>query len=119
MHQAVDVLKKSDHIQNDSTLKSLNFFDDECYFLYFNGRYKIEIELNTGQATEEAEEISIRTNIFRDDGSVVKALRICQDLCDSLNLECWNMKLRKIIDLHNASSVAETVNQYNQLRSKG
>ncbi|MCY9670560.1 hypothetical protein M5X11_37705 [Paenibacillus alginolyticus] len=118
LYQAVDVLEKSAHIKNDSTLKSWNSFDDECYFLYYDGKYKVEIELNTGRVTEEAEDISIRTNIYRDEGSVIEALRICQVLCDSLNLKCWNMKLREIIDLHNASSVADTINHYRKLRNK-
>ncbi|MGG1519962.1 hypothetical protein ABE504_31540 [Paenibacillus oryzisoli] len=117
-YQAVDILRKSVHIQNDSTLKSWNTFDDECYFLYFDGKYKVEIELNTGNFTEEAEDISIRTNIYRDEGSVTEALRICQVLCGALNIKCWNMKLREIIDLQNGSSVTNTINHYSLLRNK-
>ncbi|KRF20197.1 hypothetical protein [Paenibacillus sp. Soil787] len=117
-YQAVDVLNKSANIKNDPSLKSWKSFDDECYFLYFDGKHKVEVELNAGSATEEAEEISIRTNIYQDEGSVIVALQICQLLCASLNLGCWNMKLREIIDLQDVSNGTATINHYSQLRNK-
>ncbi|KQL50034.1 hypothetical protein AN963_10305 [Brevibacillus choshinensis] len=117
-HHAVEVLQMSPHIKNDPTSKSWKTFDDECYFLYFDGKYKVEIELNSGSISEEADDISIRTKIYRDEGNVIEALRICQVLCDSLNLKCWDIKLRKIIDLDNVSNVAATIDQYSKLRNK-
>jgi hypothetical protein len=38
-----------------SLLKSWDTFEDECYFLYDDGTYKVEIELNTGTKTENAD----------------------------------------------------------------
>jgi len=116
--QAKKVLEGLPNVKNDPTLKAWNTFDDECYFLFYDGRNKVEIELNTGTAAQEAEEISIRTYIFRDEGSVLDAIRISQVLCDSLELKCWNIKLREVINFHNASNVATTIKHYNQLRNK-
>jgi hypothetical protein len=116
--QAVELLEKSACIKNDPSLKSWNSFDDECYFLYNDGNYKVEIELNTGSVSEKAEEISVRTNVYKEEGSVSEALRICRMLCDSLKLCCWNMRLRKILDLHNAYDVTSTIDHFNTLRKK-
>jgi hypothetical protein len=116
--QAVELLENSAFIKNDPTLKSWNSFNDACYFLFYDGMYKVEIELNTGTEAEKAEEISVRTNIYKDEGSVTEALRICRMLCDSLSLNCWSMKLRKIVDLNDIHDVEFTINQFNELRNK-
>lgn len=116
--QAVKLLESSAYIKNDPTLKSWNTFNDACYFLFNNGTYKVEIELNTGTVAEKAEELSVRTNIYKAEGSVTEALQICKTLCDSLSLNCWSMKLRKIIDLNDANDVISIVNHFNELRNK-
>lgn len=114
--QAVELLENSTCIKNDPTLKSWNSFNDACYFLYNDEKYKVEIELNTGTEAEKAEEISVRTNIYKEEGSITEALRICRMLCDSLSLYCWSMKLRKIVDLNDEDDVKSTINHFNELR---
>jgi hypothetical protein len=116
--QAVKELEKLRYIKNDPTLKSWNSFNDACYFLYNDGKYKVEIELNTGTEAEKAEMISVRTNIYKEEGNATEALRICRMLCDSLNLCCWSMKLRKIVDLNDVQDVIATINHFNNLRNK-
>ncbi|MCM3629084.1 hypothetical protein M3194_17190 [Paenibacillus glycanilyticus] len=108
--QAVKELKKIDNIKNDPTLKSWNSFDDACYFLYNDGQYKVEIELNVGTLSEKAEMISVITNYYKIEGSVTEAIHICKVLCNSLNLDCWSMKLRKIVDLNDAQDVEREYN---------
>lgn len=116
--QTVELLKNSTYIKNEPTLKSWNSFNDACYFLYDDGIYKVEIELNTGTESEKAEEISVRTNVYKEEGSVTEALRICKLLCVSLNLNCWSMKLRKLVDFNNEDDVKSTINHFNKLRNK-
>lgn len=116
--QAVKELEKLDNIKNDPTLKSWNSFDDACYFLYNDGQYNVEIELNVGTVSEQSETISVRTNYYKLEGSVNAALHICSALCDSLSLCCWSMKLRKIVDLDDVQDVKATINNFNKLRSK-
>lgn len=75
-------------------------------------------EPTTGTESEKAEEISVRTNVYNGEGSVTEALRICRLLCASLNLNCWSMKLRKLVDLNNEDDVKSTINHFNKLRNK-
>ncbi|ACT03550.1 MULTISPECIES: hypothetical protein [Paenibacillus] len=116
--QAVNELKKIDKIKNDPTLKSWNSFDDACYFLYNDEQYKVEIELNAGTVSEQAEMISVRTNYYKEEGSITEALHICRELCNSLNLSCWSMKLRRIIDLNEVQDVETIISNFNKLRNK-
>jgi hypothetical protein len=41
--EASKLLGNSENIKNDPTIKSWNSFDDACYFLYDNGKYKVEL----------------------------------------------------------------------------
>ncbi|MDF2700987.1 MAG: hypothetical protein K0Q49_2551, partial [Haloplasmataceae bacterium] len=93
-------------------------FDDECYFVYDNGKSKIEIELNSGTKDEKADIISLRTNIFNEDGSIGDMLKIGRILSESLNLSCWNMKLRNLIEIKNDHDVEITINHFYSLRNK-
>lgn len=116
--QAVEILEKLDYIKNDPSSKSWNSFDDSCYYHYYDGKFKIEIVLNSGTEAASAEEISIRTNFYKDEGNINETLCICKVLCDSLNLRCWGMKLRKIIDLNDGQKVLEIINHFNSFRNK-
>ncbi|MCM3631071.1 hypothetical protein M3194_27535 [Paenibacillus glycanilyticus] len=116
--QAVNELKKIDNIKNDPTLKSWNSFDDACYFQYNDEQYKVEIELNVGTVSEQAEMISVRTNYYKKEGSISEVLHICRELCNSLNLSCWSMKLRKIVYLNDAQDVETIISNFNKLRNK-
>ncbi|OAS17410.1 hypothetical protein [Paenibacillus oryzisoli] len=116
--QAVEELQNSIYIINDPSSKSYFSFDNECYFIYNDGTYKVEIELNSGTLAEKAEDISVRTNIYKEEGNITEALRICRLLCDSLNLCCWSMKLRRTIDLNNVNDVVNVVSHYNKLSNR-
>ncbi|MGG3563093.1 hypothetical protein ABES03_15990 [Neobacillus rhizosphaerae] len=117
-NQAINILERIDEVKGDKSLKSWDSFDDECYFLYDDGTYKVEIELNTGTKSQNADCISIRTNIDKGDGCIVKALKICNILSESLNLSCWNMKLGGLIELNNNQDVKKTINHFNKLKSR-
>ena len=116
--KAVKILEMMDEVKNDNSSKSWDTFETECYYLYDDGTYKVEIELNTGTKTENADIISIRTNFFKNEGSIVDALKICKILSESLNLSCWNIKLGKSVDLNNKQDVEITINHFEKLRSK-
>jgi hypothetical protein len=115
---AVNILTTMDDIKNNNTAKSWYSFDDECYFVYDNGKSKIEIELNSGTKDEKADIISLRTNIFNEDGSIGDMLKIGRILSESLNLSCWNMKLRNLIEIKNDHDVEITINHFYSLRNK-
>jgi hypothetical protein len=115
---AVNILTTMDDIKNNNTAKSWYSFDDECYFVYDNGKSKIEIELNSGTKNEKADIISLRTNIFNEDGSIGDMLKIGRILSESLNLSCWNMKLRNLIEIKNDHDVEITINHFYSLRNK-
>jgi hypothetical protein len=116
--QAVKILTSMDHIKNNNTAKSWYSLDDECYFVYDNGKSKIEIELNAGTKDEKADLISLRTNIFNEDGSIVDALKIGRILSESLSLSCWNMKLRNLLEINDDQDVEITINHFYSLRNK-
>jgi hypothetical protein len=115
---AVNILTTMDDIKNNNTAKSWYSFDDECYFVYDNGKSKIEIELNSSTKDEKADIISLRTNIFNEDGSIGDMLKIGRILSESLNLSCWNMKLRNLIEIKNDHDVEITINHFYSLRKK-
>ncbi len=115
--QAVDNLIRIDNIKNNNSSKSWNSFDDECYFLFDDGKYKVEIELNSGTKAEKADLISLRTNIYKDEGSIDEALKISMILSDSLNLSCWNMKLRSLINLNDIKDVEITRSHFKSLKN--
>ncbi|RAV09191.1 hypothetical protein [Paenibacillus contaminans] len=117
-NQAVEVLENSDYVKNTPTLKAWNPFSDTCYFLYDDGKYRVEIELNSGTKADKAEEVSVRTNIFKEEGNITKALHLCRILCGSLSLNCWNMKLRRLIDLNDMQDLTDTISHFNRLKNK-
>jgi hypothetical protein len=115
--QAVDTLVRIDNIKTNSSSKSWSSFDEECYFLYDNGKHKVEIELNTGTKSEKADLISLRTNIYKGEGNISEFLKICRILAESLNLTCWNMNLRSIVNLNDIKDVEKTINHFKKLKN--
>ncbi|WP_173191669.1 hypothetical protein [Paenibacillus alginolyticus] len=61
---AVQILESVDCLRNYSPQAKWPSFEDACYYLYDNGKSKVEIELNAGTVAEKAEIISLRTNIW-------------------------------------------------------
>jgi hypothetical protein len=115
---AANILTSMDHIKNNNAAKSWYSFDDECYFEFDNGKHKVEIELNSGTKDEKADLISLRTNIFNEEGSIEDMLKIGRILSVSLNLSCWNMKLRNLMNINDEHDVEITINHFNTLRNK-
>ncbi|KRE47963.1 hypothetical protein [Paenibacillus sp. Soil724D2] len=116
-NDAVQILKSVDCLRNYSPQAKWPSFDDACYYLYDNGKSKVEIELNAGTVAEKAEIISLRTNIYKDEGSIVDAFEICKLLSKNLNLHCWDVKLKYLIRF-DTDIEDKSVNHFYALRNR-
>ncbi|MGO4543061.1 hypothetical protein [Paenibacillus sp. 2TAB19] len=97
-HSAITVIRTIDFVKNYSPENKWPSFDDACYYCFNDEQSIVEIEINSGIHEEEAEIISIRTNIYRDEGNIEKAIEICKKLCKELNLLIWDMKMKRQIE---------------------
>lgn len=113
----VQILESMEWVRNYLPQAKWPSFDDACYYLYDNGKSKVEIELNAGTVAEKAEIISLRTNIYKDEGSIVDAFEICRVLSKKLNLYCWDMKLKYLIRFDTGNE-NKSVNHFYALRNR-
>ncbi|MBD3922922.1 hypothetical protein H8B09_29715 [Paenibacillus sp. PR3] len=117
-NKAVSVIRSIEFVKNYSPESKWPSFDDICYYCFDNGKSIVEIQINSGVQEEKAELISIRTNIFKDTGSIEIAIEICKKLCEDLDLLIWDMKLKDLINIEDKISIMKTLKRFKLLRAK-
>lgn len=81
---------------------------EECHFFFNDGKSIIEIQINDGEVEEELIEIAVRFAVCNPDGTHEKAMNLCKELSQILKLSVLDMKLHKILNFNDATTIKES-----------